>query len=422
VPDTSIPGRQPVHTVYGGAHLFRSDTPRKLGAIALAALRDYAPDGPAFGDALGIEPGLAAHLYPRVAAKLEREPVEDYRIDFEDGFGRRPDDEEDQAAKAAADQVAAGLAAGTLPRVIGIRIKPLDSELGKRGLRTFDLFLTRLLDQSGGILPRHFVVTLPKIVTPEQVGALAAACDALEKERALPSGSLAIELMVETPRSIVGPDGRIALPAMLDQGRGRVVGLHFGPYDYTAACGVTAGHQDVCHPACEFARQVMQVVAAGTAVRLSDGPTTVLPIGPHRGAHGALDAGQRHANVEAVRHAWRLHAGNIRRALVAGFYQGWDLHPAQLPVRYATVYAFFHEGLDVISERLRRFVAASARPTSIGNVFDDAATAQGLLHHLVRAVSCGAITEEEAVGSSGLTAADLRSGSLARIAAGREMS
>jgi len=116
-----------------------------------------------------------------------------------------------------------------------------------------------------------------------------------------------------------------------------------------------------------------------------------------------------------VHHAWRLHAKHVRHSLETGFYQGWDLHPAQLPSRYATVYAFFMDGLEAASERLRTFVDRAAQATLVGDVFDDAATGQGLLNYFLRAMNCGAITEAEAVQMSGLTAAELRGRSFARI-------
>jgi citrate lyase beta subunit len=413
--------RQPVHTVYGGAHLFKSDTVPKLGAIALRALQEHASDSLALAEAFGFDRQLAARIYPRIVDKLTREPIEDYRIDFEDGFGSRPDEEEDRVARAAADQVAAGMSTGTLAPGMGIRVKALTEDLKRRSLRTFDLFLTRLLDRTDGALPPEFVVTLPKITAPEQVAALASACDAFEYWRELPAGTLRIELMIETPQAIVAPDGRVALPALVRHGHGRVAGVHFGPYDYTAQCNITAAHQDIRHPACDFARHVIQVAFAGTAIRLSDGPTTIMPIGPHRApSGGSLDAAQQAENTQSVRRAWQLHEANVRHALVNGFYQGWDLHPAQLPARYAALYAFFLEGLEPAAERLRHFVAQAAQATTVRGVFDDAATGQGLLNYFLRATSCGAITEEEAVAMSGLSLQQLRSRSFAAAVGGHD--
>ena len=116
--------RQPVHTVYGGAHLFSAETARKLGDLALRSLETYAPDAETFAEAVGIKGELASTVYDRVRDKLKREPVEDFRIDFEDGYGNRAVAEEDGHAESAAAEVARGMEAGTLPPFIGIRIKP----------------------------------------------------------------------------------------------------------------------------------------------------------------------------------------------------------------------------------------------------------------------------------------------------------
>ncbi len=412
------PRRQPVHTLYGGAHLFKADSTPKLGAIALRTLREYAPDPATLAAAFRIDSLLAERLYPLIVDKLQREPIEDFRIDFEDGFGNRSDEEEDRVAVTAALEVATAATNRTLPAGIGIRIKPLSEELKRRSLRTFDLFLTALLD-AGAAIPPNFVVTLPKIRGPEQVGALASAFDAFEYQRDLPRGTLHIELMIETPQAIFAADGTVALPKLLSAGRGRVVAVHFGPFDYTAACNVTAAHQGLDHPASDFARSVMQVAIAGTGVWLSDGPTNIMPIGPHRPGDRALTAEERDENMRVVHRAWRVHAGNVHRSLVAAFYQGWDLHPAQLPSRYAAVYGFFLEGLESASDRLRNFVDKATQATRVGEVFDDAATGQGLLNYFLRAMNCGAIGEGEAAEKSGLTMDELRSRSFTTILANR---
>jgi citrate lyase beta subunit len=412
--------RQPVHTVYGGAHLFSADTTSKLGAIALRTLLEYAPDAATLAGALGLDRELTARLYPRVVEKLEREPVEDYRIDFEDGFGSRPDAEEDAAATKAAAQVAAGLAAGSLSPAIGIRIKNLGPETKRRGLRTFELFLSTLVEKSGGRLPQNFVVTLPKITAADQVSALADACEAFESSHGLARGTLRFEVMIETPESVFSRDGRVALPEFIERGRGRITAAHMGTYDYTASMGITAAYQNMLHPSCDFAKHVMQVSLAGTGLWLSDGATNVMPVAPHRPATGAsLSAAERAANAAAIHAAWKLHADQVKHSLVGGFYQGWDLHPAQLPTRYAAVFAFFLEGLSAASDRLKNFVQKAAQATLVGDVFDDAATGQGLLNYFLRALNCGAIGETEAVEMSGLSVAELRSRSFTKILAGR---
>jgi citrate lyase beta subunit len=413
--------RQPVHTVYGGAHLFKADAAAKLGAVALRALEEYAPTLADFAEGLGVPERLAGVVRERVAAKLRREPVEDFRADFEDGYGNRPDAEEDGHAESVAREMAAGLAAGSLPPFLGIRIKPWNEELRERSLRTLDLFLTTLVGETGGRLPENFVVTLPKVTIPEQVTALADVFDLLEPALGLAAGALRFEIMIETTSSILDAGGRSNLPLLAEAARGRCVAAHFGTYDYTASCDITAAYQRMDHPACDFAHHMMKVAYAGTGLWLSDGATNVLPVAPHRTAPGGppLTPEQIQENRSVVHRAWRLHAAHTRHSLENAFYQGWDLHPAQLVPRYATVYTFFLEGLDAASDRLLNFVRKAAQATLVGEVFDDAATGQGLLNYFLRAMSCGAITEEEALERSGLTLEELRGRSFVKILAGR---
>jgi citrate lyase beta subunit len=424
--------RQPVHTVYGGAHLFKSDTPRRLGAIALRSLEQFAPDPHAFAHAVGLldaeaagdtgQTGtLARTIYERVQEKLTREPIEDFRIDFEDGYGNRPDEEEDNHAAAAAREVAAGLKSGTLSPFIGIRIKPFTEELRVRSIRTLDIFVSTLVAETGGTLPPNFVVTLPKITIPEQTAALAGLFELLEPQLSLPTGALKFEMMIETTQSIINHSGAINLPLLLAAARGRCTAAHFGTYDYTASCNITAAHQHMTHPTCDFAKHMMQVSFAGTGIWLSDGATNIMPVAPHRAPDGAtLTPAQEDENRRTVQRAWRIHYEHVRHSLTGGFYQGWDLHPAQLPTRYAAVYAFFLQSLDAASERLRNFVEKAAKATLVGDVFDDAATGQGLLNYFLRALNCGALTEAEALERSSLTLDELRSGSFVKILNGRQ--
>src|SRR5262245_53228150 len=409
-------GRQPVHTVYGGAHLFSADAAQKLGMGAIRAFEEYAPDAATLAFALGISGG-AETIHTRVLEKLRREAVEDLRIDFEDGYGARPAAEEDGHAASAAVEVARGLANKTLPPFIGIRIKPLSEELRERSLRTLDIFLTTLVGETGGALPDNFVVTLPKITVPEQVTALADVFDALEPSLGLPSGSLKLEFMIETSQTVLSPEGEILLPRLLRLARGRCVAAHFGTYDYTASCNITAAHQHMTHPACDFARHLMQVAYSRTGIWMSDGATNIMPIPPHKAAPGGppLSAQQVAENQAVVHRAWKIQYDHIQHSLIHGFYQGWDLHPAQLPVRYAAIYAFFLGGLDLAAERLRNFVEKAAQATLVGDVFDDAATGQGLLNFFLRAVNSGAITEEEAVRMTTLTLEELRGRSFVKI-------
>lgn len=436
-------GRQPVHTVYGGAHLFRADTARRLGDLGLRAYDAYGADPFDFAGAIGLpgherlpagEPArrsareaferdprglraddpaswLALTVGRRVRHKLETEPVEDFRIDFEDGFGHRPDEEEDETAVRAAREVARGMEAGTLPPFVGIRIKPLDEELKLRAVRTLDLFVTTLVEEAGR-LPDHFVVTLPKVPVPEQVETLVVLFERLERRLGLDQGALRMELMIELTQTLMDAEGRSPMPRLLGAARGRCTGAHFGTYDYTASAAITAAHQRMDHPACDFAKQMMKIAFAGTGVFLSDGATNVMPVAPHRGPD--LTEEQAAENRASVHGAWRMAADHIRHSLIDGFYQGWDLHPAQLPVRYGTVYGFFLEGLSPAAERLRNFVEKAAQATLVGDVFDDAATGQGLLNYFLRALNCGAVTLEELT-ETGLTREEIATRSFNRI-------
>jgi citrate lyase beta subunit len=396
--------RQPVHTVYGGAHLFKSDTARKLGEKAVQVLEQHGVDPFVFARAIGIEDSQAEKVWQRVVEKLHREPVEDFRIDFEDGYGNRPDEEEDRHAEQVARELVTGMREGTLPPFIGIRIKPFTQELARRGLRTMDLVLSTVLGETGGKLPANFVVTLPKIQLPEQVTLLVDVFDAMETRLELPQGTLRLEFMIETTQSILNERGESNLPRFLDAARGRAVAAHFGTYDYTASCNITAAEQRMDHPACDFARNMMQIAYAGTGLWLSDGATNVLPIGDR----------------ETIHRAWRLHVDHVRHSLVNAYYQGWDLHPAQLPTRYAAVYSFFLAGLGAATERLRNFMEKAGQATLVGDVFDDAATGQGLLNYFLRGMNSGALTEEEAL-ATGLTLAELRSRSFVKILQNRRV-
>jgi citrate lyase beta subunit len=354
-----------------------------------------------------------------VVEKLRREPVEDLRIDFEDGYGNRPDEIEDGHAVKVAEEVARGDRERLLPPGIGIRVKPLTAELHARSLRTLDLFVTTLACANAGALPANFCVTLPKITDAQQVATFVDVLELIERGNALTPGSIPIELMVETTQSIFGPDGSMPLLSFVAAGRGRVRGAHFGVYDYTASCNVTASHQAPGHHACEFARLAMQAALAGTGVTLSDGSSAVLPVPPHRVAAGrALTPEQRRENEAVVHGAWRVHFDDVRASLRDAYYQGWDLHPAHLPTRYAAVFSFFLEGREAAAQRLRAFVDKAAQATRLGSVFDDAATGQGLLNFFLRGLSCGALTEAEAL-ESGLTLEELRGRSFSKILAGR---
>ena len=410
------PGRQPVHTVYGGAQLFGADAAAKIGGVARRAMEEYAATPQALGEMLDVEGHHALDaVHARVREKLTREAVEDFRIDFEDGYGNRPDEEEDHHAVVVGEELARGMKEGTLPPFIGIRVKTLSEELRLRSMRTLDVVLTTLVQQVGA-LPDNFVVTIPKVTMAEQVDYTVAVLRQLERTLGLKKRSLRFEVMVETPQIILDHEGRSLLPRLVELADGRLAAAHFGTYDYTASLNITAAHQRMGHPANDFAKHVMQVTLAGTGVWLSDGSTAVLPVPVHRAERGAtLSAAQQAENRAAMQQAWRMHFRDVTHSLEGGFYQGWDLHPAQLVTRYAALYLFFLDGIEAAGARLKNFVEKAAQATLVGNVFDDAATGQGLLNFFLRGINSGAVTEAEALRMTGLTEEDFRGRSFLRI-------
>lgn len=371
--------RQPVHTVYVAADVYSADLVQRWGAEArttLAAHRDLLA---------GLLGDRADDILPLVADKLAREPVEDLRIDLEDGYGRRPDDEEDAHVDAAAAALARTQQEGTAPPFAGIRFKSFEGPTRARGVRTLTRFVQGLLEAGGSL--DDVAVTLPKVTSVAQVEAMVRACERLEDALGLPARTLRFEIQVETPQSILGPDGTALVARMIHASDRRAGGLHYGTYDYSAFCGIPAPYQSMEHPVADHAKLVMQAAAAGTGVRLSDGSTNVLPVG----------------DPEQVRAGWALHVRLVRRSLERGYYQGWDLHPAQLPSRFAATYAFYREHLPAAAARLRAYLDQ----TSGGAVLDEPATARTLADLVVRALDCGAARPDEVEASVGRPAAEL---------------
>lgn len=441
------PDRQPVHTVYGGANLFKSNTCLKMGEIALRNMKTYAPNFAELARVLKIDgyeylpteldqvealtekldamseedrkkekSWLAYTIYNKILKKLENEPVEDFRIDFEDGFGNRSDEEEDETAVKAAKELAKGMREQTISPFIGIRVKPFTEDLKHRGVRTLDIFLSALLEETGGKLPDNFVVMLPKVTIPEQMKTMVSFFELLEKANSLKPGTLKMETMVEQTQIVMDEEGRNPLMKIIRASEGRCIAAHFGTYDYTASCGITAKYQTMAHPVCDFAHHMTKVALGGTGIFISDGATNVMPIGPHRGDDLTFE--QLRENREAVHKNWSIAYNHTMHSLVNGLYQGWDLNPAQLPMRYAATYNFFLGSYQDAVLRLKTFVERAAISTLTGDTFDDAATGQGLLNFFLRAMNCGAISEEEVL-STGLTLDEIRSRSFYRILEGR---
>ena len=367
-------GRQPVHTVYVAADRYHAALVRDWGAEGLAALNAHHD---LFTELVGDD-----EIVARVSRKLAAEPIEDLRIDFEDGYGTRAGPVEDGDVAAAAAALAGSLSEGIAPPFSGIRIKSLEAPTRRRAVRTFVAFVGALAD--AGAPFDGFVITLPKVTSVEQVRAMVHLCERVEA--ATGTGTLRFEIQVETPQSILSPAGTALVAQMVHACAGRCAALHYGTYDYSAFCGIAAPYQSMAHPVADHAKLVMQAAAAGTGVRLSDGSTNVLPIG----------------DAAAVRHGWELHLQLVRRSLERGYYQGWDLHPAQLPSRYAATFAFYHDGLAEAQRRLRAYFEHAE-----SGILDEPATVRALADYVLRALHCGAAAADEVQAATGLDAGRL---------------
>jgi citrate lyase beta subunit len=394
-----------MHTLYWGAHRFEARSLEQLAAEARESFSDHAPDPETLGAIFGLERDLAERVFSRVATKMTSRPIEDVRIDFEDGYGLRPDEEEDQAASECAR------AAATFPDDIGvgIRIKSLTPEVAQRGVATLDRFVRSLVEARGGLPPR-FVICVPKVTVSEQVTIAGELLGELEQALSLPADAIGLEVMVEVPQGIFDRSGRLALPTLLEAGGRRLVGVHLGVYDFTTSYGVAPAFQAMDHPACDFARALVRLVFSGSGRVLSAGSTNVLPVAPFE---ASPDEARR-----AVHRAWRSSHDQIRHTLIRGYYHGWDLHPAQVPARWVACHGFFLEGFAPAAERLRSYLAQGSAATDDSAVLDDAATGQALLDFFVRARASGAIDDDD-LAATGLSPDELALGSFPAILRGR---
>ena len=406
---TPVTWRQPVHTVYIPAHLLTdgADTPRTWGNTALASLDAFGDDA-GLARLCGVEERDAATVAALTREKLAAEPIEDLRIDFEDGFTQRGvpagerDTDEDARAHAAARILAQWLdaTAGALaPAFAGIRLKSFDPATRDRGIRTLAIVLTELAEQYGshsdtnqqGILqrvlrdnPRALRLTLPKVQHHSQVEAFVQVLRRLEASLDLPE--IPFEVQIETPQAIVAADGSLETPRVIAAGEGRVLSLHYGTYDYSTSLGVDAAEQSMAHPVADFAKDVLQVATTATAVELSDGSTNRIPVG----------------TAEQVAEGWQVHSGLVTRHLRRGIRQGWDLHANQLVTRHLMTIAYFRQHWATTANRLRAYVNDDT-----STWMDEPATAKAMAGYLLRARACGAVTEDE-LATTGVDEDDLR--------------
>ncbi|MDJ0394101.1 aldolase/citrate lyase family protein [Rhodococcus sp. G-MC3] len=376
-------GGQPIHTVYVAASDASVDVPQRWGSVALSLL-DSNP---------GVVESLdTAGVLPRVRRILATRPIQDLRIDFEDGYGWRPDSSEDAHAREAGKTLSALAADPDGPRWLGIRAKGLAPHERRRGIRTLEL----VLDAAGGV-PDGFVFTVPKLRAVAQVDAVVALCEELERAHGLADRSLRFELQIESPQAIVGRDGTATLARALGRADGRCTSLHYGTYDYSAACGITSAQQSLAHPVADHAKNVMLAAAAQTGVWVCDGSTQVVPVG---------------TTIE-IDTAIRRHFGLVTRSLERGFYQGWDMHPGHLVTRWAATLSFFGSAMPTAAARVAAYLDSTA-----GGIMDEPATAQALSGVLIRGLDAGAFDEHDLGAVSSSITKDILLGLLNRTVGG----
>lgn len=393
--------RQPIHTFYGGAQLFKRDTFEKIRGISLGIFTEYCEDSDRFReifnlDSHPLQKSTTERVYHKILKKLETEAVEDYRIDFEDGFGYRKEEEEDEYAVSSAVEAAELFKEGTLPALFGIRIKPLSPGLAQRAVKTLELFISTFVAKSGGKLPPVFIVTLPKVSKSEQLSILNDALHKLEAKLHLPKHSILTEVMIETPEIIAEK----YLAKIVQVGGNRLLGGHLGVYDLKSAFGVSGVFQQMQHPYCDYARTMMKIILGRSGIRCVDGVTNIMPVAPNKSTPASpLPNHLRQENIKTVTNGWRESYKDIRHSLRMGFYQGWDVHPGQIVSRLAAVYSFFIEEYQTSAKRMQGFLVNSAQATLYKGVFDDAASGYGLLNFFRYGFECGAFDENDLAGA-----------------------
>ncbi|SHN28460.1 DUF6986 family protein [Cryptosporangium aurantiacum] len=380
--ERDAPGRQPVHTVYVPADQFAAGLPARWGTEALALLDQHAPNPHHLAAATGLPERAVADALPRLRVKLATEPIEDLRIDFEDGYGYRPDTDEDADAQKAGQAIAALIGRDGGPFSLGLRVKSMEARDRRRGVRTLDLLVGSLCAalpdgrELPPMLPGRFVVTLPKVSSVAQVEAVLSVVEAIEDAHRLTAGTIGVELQIELPSAIQGATGAATVATLVTAAGPRCAGIHYGTYDYSAALGVAAAFQSLDHPVADHAKAVMLLAAVQAGVPAVDGSTNVMPTGSTADVHAA----------------WRNHARLVRRSLERAYYQGWDMHPGHLVTRYLATYVFFRDALPTAVTRLTTYLARSSHG---GGVVDEPATARALAAVILRGLDCGALTEDE---------------------------
>ena len=210
-----------------------------------------------------------------VLAKLDTEPVEDLRIDFEDGYGDHGDDEEDRAAAAAArPSVPPSTPAAPRPSpASGSAARARHPAAGRPDPGAVP-------GGAGPDPPTASSSPSRRSPRPTRSRRWRWLCDHVEKDLAGrlllrgPGRDAAVRARRRRPGDAVAHGGRRGGPAHR---------LPLRHLRLQRRLGIAAGQQAPDHPAADHAKPVMQVAVAGTGARLSTGPPTAAgrrPAGP----------------------------------------------------------------------------------------------------------------------------------------------
>lgn len=393
----------PVHTVYGGAQLFHRNTLKKIGEKGIALIKNYFSEPPYCTVLSGesdvpLNSEIRQQVIDQTINKLTVNPVEDYRIDFEDGYGLRDSAKEDEDAERCAIELSELFQKSDNSSAFqtGIRIKSFSLPTLQRSIRTFDIFLSTFFQNCDIQNVPFLSVCLPKVTDLKEVELLLSLLTDYAKSHNLNTGFLRAEIMLETPEFYLKSNGFAALREMVDSFSGSFNALHLGLYDFTSSLGVQSADQKYNHPYLDFLRFQTIMQFSKSTIRLVDGATMEMPVEKYKKSEFAeLSEEECNANKIMIINAANAHTENIYHSMKMGFDSSWDLHPGQVAIRYLTLFTNYKKSFSAMRERFINFVENAARATVLNGQFDDAATGQGMLNYFIKGYRLGALSADD---------------------------
>jgi citrate lyase beta subunit len=407
IPSIQVTERR-FHTFYGGAHLFKETTFSRMTQLGQQGFERFFATPKALGDwydlvfhvpadnvkiegalrqgSVGFSEADLTQLHTLLKACISRQFLEDYRIDFEDGYGVHEPTEElaqaERSAKVLAQVLASAPSLEALPNV-GIRLKPFSGGQAAHSVRLLGHFFETLqANVSLEKLP-SFWVTLPKCRMAAEGVKLAQLLESLEVALGLASNTFGMELMFETLEGIQALGNRDFvqhwLPEVADGCCQRPTALVLGTFDTCAEWGIASRNQGHQHPLMDYVR--LQALGWGNQIgaQVVDSITRTVP--------------QLSMDGEPL----AVHGRHVAHSLALGVSAGWDIHPLQVLARHAVRLAMVFSGLSAALERLERFLTARTHASRVGAGFDDLATVRGLVLQLEQAERLGLVSVQQII-------------------------